>query len=122
MKAQIKRKSLSIMSLFLMMFLSIVMLSDAKACSHCPIVKVNVPVAICSTGGTNIPLPYFVCCQLRDERGHPIWRNTWVPTTCENADIRAAYDIGCRTASPLYGTGSPIIGNCQFSHSTGQYL
>src|SRR5580698_1166016 len=101
MKAQIIRKTISIIPLFLMMFLTIVIAKDANA-SCCHARKVYVPVAICSTGGTNIPLPYFVCCQLLDHHGHHIWRDTWVPTSCQNADARAIYDLGCKTSSPVY--------------------
>lgn len=121
MKAQTIRKTTGIMSLFLMMFLTVVISKDANA-ACCHTAHAYVPVAICSTGGTNIPLPYFVCCQLLDHKGHHIWRDTWVPTTCQNADARAIYDMGCKTTSPVYGMGSSIIGNCQFSHSTGKYL
>lgn len=120
MKAQVRKKTKSIISLLLMMFLSVFVLKDAHACRTC--IKAYVPVAICSTGGTNIALPNFVCCQLLDKRGHHIWRDTWVPTCCGNADVRAIYDMGCKRTSPVYGTGSQIIGNCQFSHSTGRYL
>lgn len=121
MKAQIIRKTTSMLSLFLMMFLTIIIAQDANA-SCCHARKAYVPVAICSTGGTNIPLPNFVCCQLRDHKGRSIWRNTWVPTCCKSADSRAVYDLGCKISSPVYGMGSPIIGNCQFSHSTGWCL
>lgn len=120
MKAQVRKKTKSIISLFLMMFLSIVVLKDAHACRAC--IKAYVPVAICSTGGTNIALPYFVCCQLLDNHRRHVWRDTWVPTTCKNADVSAIYDMGCKTTSPVYGMGSAIIGNCQFSYSTGRYL
>lgn len=119
MKAQIIRKTTGIMSLFLMMFIAITISKNANAaCCHAP--RVSVPVAICSTGGTNIPLPYFVCCQLLDKKGRHIWRNMWVPSCCQNADPRASYALGCKRTSPVYGMGSPIIGNCQYSHSTGK--
>lgn len=121
MKAQTIRKTTSILSLFLMMFLTIIIAKDANA-SCCHVRKAYVPVAICSTGGTQIALPYFVCCQLRDHKGHPIWGNTWVATCCQSADPKATYDLGCNRRSPVYGMGSPIIGNCQFSHSMGRCL
>jgi hypothetical protein len=119
MKAQIIRKTMSIMSLFLMMFLTVAISRDANACHHCS--KALVPVAICSAGGTNIPLPYFVCCQLLDTKGHSVWGNTWVGTSCKNADRRAIYDSGCKKSSPVYGAGASIIGNCQYSYSMGKH-
>ncbi len=119
MRVTIIRKTANILSLFLMMFFTVLVAKDANA-SCCLRPKAYVPVAICSTGGTNIPLPYFVCCQLRDHKGHTIWGNTWVSTCCKSADPRATYDLGCNRRSPVYGMGSPIIGNCQFSHSAGR--
>lgn len=116
MKTQVKRYGTKWVALFLMMFLSIMVAQNSYA--TCP----HVPVAICSTGGTTIPLPNYVCCQLRDNKGLPIWQNTWVPTCCKNANPRAVYDMGCRTNSPVYGMGSSILGNCQFSYSTCRYL
>lgn len=119
MKANAMKKNKLKVSLLLMMFFTLLISTNAKANEF--YVKANVPVAICSTGGTHIPLPYFVCCQLIDQKGHRIWDNTWVPTTCKNADSRASYDMGCKISSPVYGMGSAITGNCQFSYSTGRY-
>lgn len=120
MKANVMKKQKSIASLFLMMFATVVMVNDVKA--DWIDVKGYVPVAICSTGGTHIPLPYFVCCELLDYKGNHVWRDTWVSTSCKNADSRATYDMGCHRASPVYGMGSSVMGNCQFSYSTGRYI
>lgn len=79
-----------------------------------------VPVAICSTATTHSPLPNYVCCELENHEKH-VWRDTWVSGSCKNADPRAYSDMGCNIDSPVYTTGKPIVGNCQFSSSTGIY-
>ncbi len=117
------------MSILFLMFLSLLFLSTAakasyqKTCGHryyyCGM-TVNIPMAICTTGGTNIPLPRYVCCQLLDKKGHQIWGNTWVAGSCRNAHPYAMFDLGCRKNSPVYNTGKPILGTCQFSHITGK--
>jgi len=101
-------------TLFLMFILSFFVASKAQAHHF-------VPVAICSTSGTNIPFPYYVCCQKLDD-GHHIWRDTWVPVSCKHADSEATFDMGCKVRSPVYNTGKPIVAECQFSYSTGKYL
>ena len=72
------------------------------------------PVAICQTGGTHIPYPYYVCCKKIDKKGLS-WQQKWVPTDCKNADPMAVLARGCRPKSPVYSTGLPIMGECQFS-------
>lgn len=83
-----------------------------------------VPVAVCTTAipNVNMPIQPFVCCQLLNKKGHHIWRDTWVFGSCKNAHPGAIVDMGCKTYSPVYGTGAPIAASCQFSHSTGRYL
>lgn len=115
-----KYKCMSILSL---MFFSLLFLSiEAKASCHhyyCR-TSVNIPMAICTTGGTNIPLPRYVCCQLLDKKSHQIWGNTWVAGSCKKAHPYAIYDLGCRKNSPVYNTGKPILGTCQFSYFAGK--
>lgn len=121
MKARAIVKNSSVITVWiLMLFLTLFVSTQANAhwryWHHA-----YVPVAICNTSGTYIPLPYYVCCQ-KLHNGHHVWRDTWVATSCKNADVGAIYDMGCKTYSPVYGTGAPIIGDCQFSFSTGKYL
>lgn len=81
--------------------------------------KTHVPHAVCGAYATNAPLPPYVCCQLRDREGRPIWRDTWVPGgSCRAAHPGARYDFGCSPNSPVLDTGAPIYGNCVFSPST----
>lgn len=115
MKAQIKSKTLGVSVWVLMFILSFFVATQAEA--HA---KRYVPVAICQTSGTNIPLPYFVCCEL-EVGGRDMWDNTWVPVSCKRAHPSATFDTGCTTRSPVIGTRSPIAADCQFSWSTGKY-
>jgi hypothetical protein len=116
MKAKIISKSNFATMLFSMFILSFFVATEAHAYyKHGP----YVPVAICSTSGTSVPLPYYVCCKKLDDDGIS-WRNRWVPVSCKYADEDATYSMGCKTTSPVYGTGSPINADCQFSFSTGK--
>jgi hypothetical protein len=114
MKAQIRSKTKGVSVWVLMFILSFFVATQAEAQA-----KRYVPVAICQTSGTNIPLPYYVCCGLK-VKGHYVWKNTWVPVSCKRADPYARYSMGCRTTSPVIGTGMPIAADCQFSYSTGK--
>lgn len=80
---------------------------------------IYVPTATCVTNATKEPLPEYVCCKMRDGNGHMAWKNNWVSGGCRT--IGAHVSFGCGMASPVYGTGSPIIGQCQFSRSTGMF-
>ncbi|HEX2548749.1 MAG TPA: hypothetical protein VHM20_02905 [Gammaproteobacteria bacterium] len=118
MKAQIISTSKSGLMLLLMFILSFFVATKAQAhFRHGP----YAPVAICSTSGTSVPLPYYVCCSKYDKYG-PSFRNQWVPVSCKYADVRAVPSRGCMTSSPLFFTGQPIAADCQFSFSTGKYL
>jgi len=119
MKAQLNRQSrYSLMGLFTLMFCSLFFISTQAKAHGCH--KAYVPVAMCTTSGTNIALPQYVCCQLL-HKGRHVWRDTWVAGSCQNANPHAIYDMGCKVHSPVYGTGKPILGDCQFSWSTGKY-
>lgn len=118
MKAKVLKKKKSVIWI-LMFLLSFFVVTEAKA--HWCHRNVPVPVAFCKTAGTNIPLPNFVCCQ-KLQNGHHVWRDTWVATSCKNADPKAIYDMGCKIGSPVYETGMPLTGDCQFSFSTGKYI
>ncbi len=86
--------------------------------------------AACTTLTTNKPLPTYVCCKLVKRvvtrnghyRWHTIWRNTWVEGTCANANPYAIHDSVCGINSPVYSTGEPILGNCQFSTIKNKHL
>lgn len=124
MKSNVLKANYKCISLLSLMFLSLLFLSTAKA-SHYPChyscrTSINIPMAMCTTGGTHIPLPRYVCCQLLDKKGYQIWGNQWVAGSCKKAHPYAIYDLGCRKNSPVYGTGKPIVGTCQFSHITGK--
>jgi hypothetical protein len=85
-----------------------------------------VPEAICSTIVTNMPLPTYVCCRLYDyKQQHYVFRNQWVSGSCQNANVNAQFDRGCKPNSLVYGTNQsipPIAGFCQFSHSKDKCL
>lgn len=121
-KAKAKSRKKYLMILFLMMCFSLAFLSYAYASegiykgdtNHCK--KNYSPVAICITSGTNIPLPAYTCCQLNSKDS--AFNQTWVPGSCQNAHPMAHLDSGCSIHSPVFGTGAPILGDCQFSYST----
>jgi hypothetical protein len=82
--------------------------------------------AACTTLTTNKPLPTYVCCKLitrtAHHRWHTVWRNTWVSGACMNANRYARHDSTCDINSPVYTTGMPILGNCQFSTIKNKHL
>jgi hypothetical protein len=85
-----------------------------------------VPRAMCVTPTIHAPMANYVCCELvkkspRTHHWYHVWHDTWVAGTCKNADPYARGDMGCSVHSPVYTTGQPIIGDCQFSASTGKY-
>ncbi len=119
MKAQIMTKSKNKFMLFLLFTLTFFVFTEAKAhYRHGP----YAPVAICSTSGTSVPLPYYVCCSKYTKyanRGEG-FLNRWVPVSCKNADEYAVLSRGCSTTSPVYSTGLPIAADCQFSFNTNK--
>ncbi len=121
MKTQAIAKKSNMMIWVLMLILTLFVSTEAKAFWWHHHRYAPVPVAICTTSGTDIALPYFVCCQ-KLHHGHHVWRDTWVANSCKNADPRAIHDMGCRMHSPVFGTGAPIAGDCQFSFSTGKFI
>lgn len=115
MKAQCKK----LITLFLMIFVPLLLAvgaNSAFACRHHYFVN-YVPMAICATYGTNVPLPPYVCCKLVDHKGHVAWGNTWVSGSCSNASPCATFDTGCTYQSPVFNTCRPINAECQFSYS-----
>lgn len=115
MKAQIISKSKNRLMLFLLFTLTFFVFTEAKAhYRHGP----YAPVAICSTSGTSVPLPYYVCCSKYNDGGR--FYNRWVPVSCKYADKDAVLSRGCKTTSPLYSTGMPIAADCQFSFNTNK--
>lgn len=77
----------------------------------------GVPTANCVTHATKAPLPQYVCCKKYGRHGRLLWQNTWVPGSCWEFGARKDR-IGCGVDSPVLGTGAPIMGSCQFSHTT----
>lgn len=114
-------------TILLSTILLISVLFTLQASAHCHkkyvfVEKRYVPTATCNANSSLNQYPQYVCCELLSRHGHHIWRDTWVAGSCKNADPRAHYDMGCDITSPVYTTGAPILGACQFSYSTGRYL
>lgn len=83
------------------------------------------PTATCYAAPNLSQLPQYTCCELLYKKHgvwHHAWRDTWVSGSCSNANPYARHDMGCDVNSPVYTTGRPIEGRCQFSDSTGKYL
>lgn len=136
MKTLIRSKKHLILILGLMVF-SLLFVTTAMACHYCKYYYHHYygyakrsPIAVCTTN-TSAPLPAYSCCQLRNPghynkhgcyvRGSQVWGNTWVSGVCQNANAAATRDYGCSVSSPVFGTNSPIVANCQFSYSTGEH-
>lgn len=115
---KVKGKAKRLLALSALLFVPFLAIQATNASAH---FVAYYPTATCHTSAINAPLPNYTCCELLNKKGHHIWRNTWVPYSCANASPYARGDMGCDVNSPEFGTGSPIMGNCTFSYSTGRY-
>lgn len=120
MKAQVKPKArYTTLSLFLLMCFSLGFISSAHAHYKYKHHHKNIPVAYCTTSGTGIPMIPFVCCKVGDDdndHGNG-WHHVWAQGGCGQIDD-ARYSRHCSVTTPVYGMNGPIVGDCQFSHST----
>lgn len=123
MKAKAKKisKWQYLTALFVLMVISLVFISSANAHFKYKYHKYkNIPVALCTTSGTGIPMVPFVCCKVAFHDNDNVRNKDWVPVWVEGgcSTINAHHSRICSVSTPVIATHAPIVGDCQFSHST----